>query len=89
MASDQDLVPHKRALACLGLSRTSVWRALGSDVPNLPTPVVVRRRLFWRQADLEALKQAMLYYEGRCAFERSRQRKKVACASRRRSMSAL
>lgn len=64
----EGLVPHKRALAQLGLSRTSVWRATQCGIEGFPAPVIVRRRIYWRAEDLNHLVGAMMRYEGRGAF---------------------
>jgi len=63
------LIPHKRALARLGLSRTTVWRAMNSQIADFPAPVLVRKRIYWHEEDLPRLEQAMLRYAGRTVFE--------------------
>jgi len=75
------LVPQKRVAADLGVSRSSLWRASRSAIPGFPAPVIVRARVYWREADLPALKAALERFEGRTAFERARRFAK-ACAAR-------
>lgn len=56
----------------LAVSRWTLWRAARSDLPDFPQPIVVSRRLYWRKRDLERLEAAMMFFEGRCAFDRNR-----------------
>lgn len=67
-----DLVPHKTMLAKLGLSRTSVWRAMQSNIVGFPTPVVVRRRMHWSDENLSEIAACMKAYVGRREFEKYR-----------------
>jgi predicted DNA-binding transcriptional regulator AlpA len=75
------LVPQKRVAAELGVSRSSLWRASRSAIPGFPPPVVLRARVYWREADLPALKTALQRFQGRKAFEKERRHAK-ACAAR-------
>ena len=77
----RDLIHFKVVLWRLGLSRTSVWRAMRAQIPNFPGPIIIRRRLYWRESDLPRLEQAMLHYAGRTRFERQRSRTASAIAS--------
>jgi predicted DNA-binding transcriptional regulator AlpA len=76
----KDLLPHKRVAAELGVSRSSLWRAMKSGIAGFPTPVVLRRRLYWREADLPALKEALDRFAGRNAFETARRHARARVA---------
>ena len=67
-----DLLPLKRVAAQLGISRSSLWRASRSGIANFPAPTIIRKRVFWRPEDLEALRLAIDVYPGRKAFEEQR-----------------
>jgi predicted DNA-binding transcriptional regulator AlpA len=74
-----DLVPYKVVLAEMGVSRNTMWRAARSNIAGFPPPIVIRRLVFWKRGDLERLEEALMRYQGRCAFERQRSaNKKVA-----------
>jgi predicted DNA-binding transcriptional regulator AlpA len=77
----KDLLPQKRVAAELGISRSSLWRASRSFIPGFPSPIVLRARIYWREADLPALKAALQRFQGRKAFEKERRHAK-ACAAR-------
>ena len=88
-----ELIPFKAVVEEVGMSRASIWRASQCAIPGFPKPIVVRRRVFWKKADLSALEDALFRYNGRVAFERQRdaahklaalQRAKLG-ASRRRA----
>lgn len=68
-----DLVPLKRVAEEVGMSRTSLWRAARSDIPDFPAPVVIRRLVYWKRQDMERLDAALLRYRGRVKFERDRE----------------
>jgi predicted DNA-binding transcriptional regulator AlpA len=88
-----DLVPLKRIAARLGVSRTTLWRL--SRTEACPAPVVLRRRVYWRAKDLDALAQALARYPGRGAFEGERRYAKAravakeAAASQRKQPSSM
>lgn len=67
-----DLVPHKVMLTKLKLSRTSVWRAMVVDAAGFPAPVIVRRRMYWSEENLQEIAARMKVYVGRREFEKSR-----------------
>lgn len=67
-----DLIPHKKMLVKLGLSRTSVWRAMQSRAKDFPKPVIVRKKLSWWVEDLPLIADAMKGYSGRGHFEKAR-----------------
>ncbi len=56
----------------LAISRWTLWRASRSDLPDFPQPIVVSRRVYWRKSDLGRLEDAIMFFEGRCAFDRKR-----------------
>jgi hypothetical protein len=68
----QELIAQKRVAYEMGVSQTTLWRASRSDLPNFPPPVVIRKKIYWRKADLAALEDALMYYQGRGVFERGR-----------------
>lgn len=76
----RDLVPQKRIAAELGVSRSSLWRASRSSIPDFPAPVVLRARVYWLSTDLPALRLAMERFQGRKAFEKERRHAKVRAA---------
>jgi len=69
--SQDELVPLKKVLGALGVSRATLWR-VSRTVPSFPSPTVVRSRVYWRASDLSVLKDAIASYSGRGAFERER-----------------
>lgn len=76
----KDLVPQKRVAADLGISRSSLWRASRSSIPDFPPPIVLRARVYWREADLPALKAALERFQGRKAFEKQQRHAKARAA---------
>lgn len=66
----QDLMPQKRVAYEMGVSQATLWRARHSDLPNFPPPVVIRKKVYWKKADLAALEDALMYFQGRGVFER-------------------
>lgn len=64
-----DLVPLKAVTLALGVSRTTLWRALRSDIPGMPAPRIIGRRVYFRRSDLPRLELALDGYEGRRVFE--------------------
>lgn len=75
MRKGGDLIPLKRVAEEVGMSRTSLWRATRSDIPDFPPPVVIRRLVYWKRQDMERLDAALLRYRGRVDFERQREAK--------------
>ena len=67
-----DLMPLKRVADELGVSRATLWRARRSDLPGFPAPLIIRRLVYWRRADLRRLEDALMLYQGRVRFERGR-----------------
>lgn len=68
-----DLLPLKAVAGEIGVSRTTLWRAMKSNIAGFPQPRVIRRLVFWAKSDLPRLEEAMLKYEGRRVFERQRE----------------
>jgi predicted DNA-binding transcriptional regulator AlpA len=56
----------------LAVSRSTLWRASRSNLPDFPEPVIVSRQVYWKKSDLARLEDAMMFFEGRCAFDRKR-----------------
>lgn len=70
--SGDDLVPLKRVLEDVGVSRATLWRALKSNLQGMPKPIKQRGRLFWSRSDLASLDAALRSFGGRIAYERER-----------------
>ena len=64
-----DLIPYKVALWRLNTSRTNFWRALKWSGRDAPSPIIKRRKVFWREQDLPDLSRLLDAFEGRCVFE--------------------
>lgn len=77
---NDDLVHLKRVLSEVGVSRSTLWRALNSKIGGFPQPVIVRRRVYWRRKELAAIDQAMDAYRGRLAFDAMRRRDRARFA---------
>lgn len=73
---EDDLIPLKRVLEHVGVSRVTLWRALNSGL-NMPKPSIVRRRVFWKVWEIQALDQALDGYRGRVAFEEHRRQDRL------------
>jgi len=76
----KDLIPQKRVMAELEISRSSLWRAMHSNIEGFPAPTIVRGRLYWRSSDLPALRAALDQFPGRKAFERERRHARAVAA---------
>ncbi len=74
----KDHLPLKAVADELGVSRWTLWRAARSDIADFPAPIIVRRRVYWKKTQIEALEAALLQYQGRCAFDRRRRHVKAA-----------
>jgi|CXWL01.1.fsa_nt_gi predicted DNA-binding transcriptional regulator AlpA len=74
----KDHLPLKAVADDLGVSRWTLWRAARSDIADFPAPVVLRRRVYWKKSQLEALEAALLQFQGRCTFDRKRRHQKLA-----------
>lgn len=73
----KDHLPLKAVADELGVSRWTLWRAARSDIADFPAPLIIRRRVYWKRTQIEALEAALLQYQGRCAFDRRRRHGKV------------
>lgn len=59
--SETALVPARIVRAELGdISNMTLWRWLHRPDLNFPQPVLIARRRYWRQADIEAWKRSMV-----------------------------
>lgn len=76
----KDLVPQKRVMAELNISRASLWRAMNSNIEGFPAPTVVRSRLYWRPSELPALRAALDQFRGRKDFEQNRRHARAVAA---------
>jgi hypothetical protein len=56
---------------------------MACDIPGFPRPVIIRRRVYWKTVDIDALEEAFFRYEGRGAFERRRETVRKVDALRR------
>ena len=65
----KDLVPLKRVLEDVGVSRSTLWRALRSGIAHFPPPTIIRRRVYWNASELPGIETALEAYNGRCAFD--------------------
>lgn len=72
----RDLIPLKVVIDEQCVSRATLWRARNAGIPGFPAPVVIRRQVFWRRADMDKLEAALMLYRGRVEFERTRQAEK-------------
>ena len=77
---NDELVPLKRVLGEIGISRSTLWRALNSKIPGFPDPTLVGRRLHWTREELVAIDRAMGVYRGRVAFDAMRRRDRARFA---------
>lgn len=85
----KDHLPLKKVLAELGVSRTTLWRAMNSNIAGFPAPTIIRRLVYWRKSEIPALEEAVLRYRGRCVFEDDRAKKgKVAALQKVRAAAA-
>ncbi len=76
----KDLIPQKRVMAELEISRSGLWRAKQSNIDGFPAPTIVRGRLYWRPSELPALRAALDQFRGRKAFEQNRRHARAVAA---------
>ena len=67
-----NLVPQKVVAGDLCVSVVTLWRARRSGIAGFPEPVILRNMVFWRKDDVGQLEDALMKFEGRGKFERSR-----------------
>ncbi len=75
-----NLIPLKQVAGVLGVSRSTLWRARKGGGDDFPPPLVRQGRVYWRHADLPALREALSRYQGRIAFEIEQRHVKVRAA---------
>lgn len=75
-----DLIPLKQVAGALGVSRSTLWRASKVAGVGFLPPLVLQRRVYWRQADLPALRAALARYQGRVVFEIEQRHAKARAA---------
>jgi predicted DNA-binding transcriptional regulator AlpA len=78
----QDVIPQKRVAYEVGVSQTTLWRALKSDLPNFPAPVVIRKKVYWRKADLPALEDALMSFQVAACLNGSKRKQRGECRPR-------
>lgn len=79
-----ELISIKQLTHELGVSRTTLWRALHSGIRDFPSPTFLGRRIYWRAGDVERLEVSLLQFRGRCVFERDRKCKRLEALKRAR-----
>lgn len=85
----KDYLPLKAICEDLGVSRWTLWRAAGSNIPDFPAPIRVGRQVFWKKSEMEALEAALLQFKGRCVFDSKRKHeKKVKVLTKSRAAAA-
>lgn len=73
---NDDLVPLKRVLEAVGVSRATLYRAALSGIEGFPEPTIKRRRVYWRAKEIEAIERGLDGYQGRGEFDRRRRDKR-------------
>lgn len=63
------LLPLRKVLQEVGISRATLWRARHSKIKDFPEPIRHLGKVYWRKQDLPALEAALFRYEGRLVFE--------------------
>lgn len=84
-----DLVPLKRVLDEIGVSRATLWRALNSGIEGFPKPTIVRRRVYWAPKEIKEIESAFDAYRGRCAFDAKRSRDRHRAEARHKALAHL
>lgn len=77
MSDDDDLVPLKQVLEEVGVSRTTLWRALRSGIDGFPKPTAKSGRVFWKRSQIAALDAGLGAYKGRGQFDTRRQQQQA------------
>lgn len=83
---ENNLVPLKRVLDEIGVSRATLWRALNSGIEGFPKPTIKRRRVYWAAEELKGIEAALDAYRGRCAFDAKRTRDRLHTERRHESL---
>lgn len=50
----ENLIPAASVCAPLGISQMTLWRWLRDPALDFPRPIYIRRRRYWREADIQA-----------------------------------
>jgi predicted DNA-binding transcriptional regulator AlpA len=87
--TEDDLVPLKRVLDEVGVSRATLWRALKSDIEGFPKPTIIRGRVHWRRKEVAAIDLALDAYGGRGAFDEKRRRDRIRPEERHKMLLEL
>lgn len=83
------MVPLKRVLDEVGVSRATLWRALKSNIEGMPGPTMMRGRVFWKRSEIGAVDDALGAFGGRGAFERARRSQRQRVEAERNRLSEL
>lgn len=81
-----DLIPLKRVMGRLGVSRATFWRL--TKTAGFPPPAKMLGRIYWRERDLPDMEAALDCFQGRSAFERERRHAK-ACQAATKAKAAV
>ncbi len=73
----KEYLPLKAVVEDLGVSRWTLWRAAGSNIPDFPKPTRVGRQVFWKKSEMDALEAALMQFKGRCVFDSNRKHEKT------------
>lgn len=84
----KELVPLKAVVEDLCVSKSTLWRARQSNLPGFPKPTILRRQVFWRKSELDALETALMQFAGRSAFDAQRANAKTVAAIMKRKRAA-
>lgn len=85
----EELIPLKRVLEELGVSRATLWRALNSGIESFPKPTIVRRRVHWKRNEISVIDHALDEYAGRNAFDKKRRHERAIPGERHRVLTEL
>jgi hypothetical protein len=71
-----ELLTYQQVLYDIGVSRWTLWRAARSNLPGFPPPILIRKRQYWRRSDVALIEDALMFFKGRVAFDRERQKRR-------------
>lgn len=89
MSQDDDLVPLKRVLEAVGVSRATLYRAAHSGIEGFPQPTKRRGRLYWRAGEISAIEHGLDEYEGRGVFDQKKRNERQRLKTRHEALSEL
>lgn len=89
MSSDDEWVPLKKVLQICNVSRATLWRVSRSGLEGFPKATRRGGRLYWREGEIEPVKQAIESFDGRTRFDQKRQSAKRRAETRHQSLAAL